>query len=110
MRRASALAMRLKVAFARATTTGGIVRAGYVRAADRYASNEVGPSWLATSPGESPASPPDLGTKPSPPEPDDLPVIKTRNRASAPASKKNDAVRTLVRVLVTTTPPHGVRR
>src|SRR6266513_458729 len=97
--------MRLKVAFARATTAGGIVLAGYVRAADMSASYEVGPSWFATSPGVSPDSPPAFGTKLKPELPDDLPVSKTRNRASVPASKKNDAVRTLVRVLVITTSP-----
>src|SRR4051812_14890661 len=101
--------MRLKVVLARATTAGGIARAGYVRAADMYASYEVGPSWFATSPGVSPASPPAFETK-GRVEPDDFPVIKTRARASAPASTKNDAVSRLVRVLVITTSPQRVRR
>src|SRR5438034_3707907 len=69
-----------------------------------YASYEVGPSWFATSPGVSPDSPPAFGTKPRPELPDDLPVKRTRNRASIPAAKNSEAARTPVRALVIDSP------
>src|SRR2546421_3266424 len=69
-----------------------------------YASYEVGPSWFATSPGVSPDSPPAFGTKPRPELPDDLPVKRTRNRASIPAARNSEAARTPVRALVIDSP------
>src|SRR5215210_1918825 len=103
--RASRLAIRLNVTSARLTIDGGIALAGYVRAAARYASKPPArPSPAAASLLCTPTPPAPSWKLAWLPLPDERPASSTSANASAPASRKNVAVSTLVRVRVIDSP------